>query len=77
MVQGLRIHLPINARDVGSIPGQGTKIPRAKGQLSLSITTTEPVRLGAHMPGLEKPSCCNEEPAQLKKRGTMMETKEH
>ena len=69
VVQGLRIRLPITARDVGSIPGQGTKmIPRATGQLSLRITTTELVCLGAHKPQLEKPSCCNEEPAQLTKK---------
>ena len=34
---------PCNAGDVGSIPGQGTKIPRAMGQLNLHATTTEPV----------------------------------
>jgi len=27
------------AGDMGSIPGQGTKIPHAEGQLSLSTTT--------------------------------------
>ena len=32
---------PSNAGDVGSIPGQGTKIPHAAGQLSLCATTTE------------------------------------
>ena len=35
---------PSNAGDVGSIPGGGTKIPHATGQLSLCATTTEPVR---------------------------------
>ena len=30
-----------NARDVGSIPGQGTNIPPAMGQLSPLATTTE------------------------------------
>ena len=30
-----------NAGDAGSIPGQGTKIPHAVGQLSLRATTTE------------------------------------
>ena len=38
---------PTNAGDAGSIPGQGTKIPRAAGQLSLCATTRE------------KPVCCN------------------
>ena len=34
-------NLPSNAGDVGLIPGQGTKIPRATGQLSLCATTIE------------------------------------
>ena len=32
---------PYNAGDAGSIPGQGTKIPHAMGQLSPHVTTTE------------------------------------
>ena len=32
---------PCNAGDTGSIPGGGTKIPHAVGQLSLRATTTE------------------------------------
>ena len=32
---------PYNAGDAGSIPGQGTKIPHAMGQLSPRATTTE------------------------------------
>ena len=39
---------PCNAGDAGSIPGPGTKIPQAAGQLNLSTTTTEPVHSGAH-----------------------------
>ena len=35
-------NLPCNARDSGSTPGQGTKIPHAMQQLSPSSTTTEP-----------------------------------
>ena len=35
-------NLPYDAGDVGSIPGQGTKILHAAGQLSLCATTTEP-----------------------------------
>ena len=31
---------PCNAEDAGSIPGQGTKMPHAKGQVSLCTTTT-------------------------------------
>ena len=42
VVQWLRIRLPMQAMG-GSIPGQGTKIPHAKGQLrSLRATTREP-----------------------------------
>ena len=33
---------PSNAGDAGSIPGRGTKIPPAAGQLSPGATTTEP-----------------------------------
>ena len=36
---------PSNAGDMGSIPGQGTKIPHAMGQLSPHTATTE-----AHVP---------------------------
>ena len=35
-------NLLCNAGDVGSIPGQGTKIPHALKQLSLPSVTTEP-----------------------------------
>ena len=38
-------NLPYNAGDMGSIPGQGTKIPHAAGQLSPRATTTELLRL--------------------------------
>ena len=41
---------PSSAGDVGSIPGLGTKIPCAAGQLSPSSATTEPARSGAHVP---------------------------
>ena len=34
-------NLPSNAGDAGLIPGQGTKIPRAAGQLNPHATTTE------------------------------------
>ena len=36
---------PYNAGDVVSIPGQGTRIPRAARQLSPRVTTTELARL--------------------------------
>ena len=40
-----------NAGDAGSIPGQGTKIPHAAGQLSPRVTTREPASCNyrAHM----------------------------
>ena len=41
---------PSNAGTVGSIPGQGTKIPYAAGQLNLPATTTEPTCPGALEP---------------------------
>jgi len=47
---------PCNAGDVGSIPGQGTKIPHAKKQPSLSNAATEPSRSRAHGSQLEGPS---------------------
>ena len=34
-------NLPSSAGDKGSIPGQGTNIPHAAGQLSPCTTTTE------------------------------------
>ena len=36
---------PYNAGDMGSIPGQGTKIPHDAGQLSQHTATTELVHL--------------------------------
>ena len=41
---------PSNAGDVGSISGWGTKIPRATGQLSRCMATTEPEHSGARVP---------------------------
>ena len=38
-------NLPSNAGDVGSIPGQGTKIPHAAGQRNPLATTIELARL--------------------------------
>ena len=34
-------NLPSNAEDAGLIPGQGTKIPHATGQLSPHVATRE------------------------------------
>ena len=71
-------NLPSNAGDVGSIPGWGTKIPHAAGQLIPRVTTTETAHSGACAPHLERsphaatkspctatkdPACCNEDPA--------------
>ena len=49
---------PYNAGDVGLIPGQGTKITHAMGQLSLRATTSELVRLSkrAHVPQNTEPT---------------------
>ena len=62
-------NLPSNAGDVGSIPGQGTKIPYAAGQLSLRATTTE---LGcltrARVPQTTEPMCSGTRTPQLEKR---------
>ena len=48
---------PANAGDMGSIPGQGTKIPHAAEQLSRCAATTEPMRLNqrAHVPQTTEP----------------------
>ena len=43
-----------NARHMSSIPGQGTKISHALGQLSLLTATPEPVNCGAHTPQPER-----------------------
>ena len=44
---------PSSAGGVGSIPGRGTKIPHAMGQLSLSATTKEPVGHNERSRGLQ------------------------
>ena len=45
---------PSNAGDAGSIPGWGTKIPHAAGQLSPCAATTKPVRYRAQELQLER-----------------------
>lgn len=50
---GLKIP-PSNARDMGSIPDKGKKIPHATGQPSLCTTTREPV-LESALPQLQSP----------------------
>ena len=59
-------NLPYNAVDMGLIPGRGTQIPHAGGQLS-PCATTEPVGLTYRAHALwgpctitrEKTLCCN------------------
>ena len=49
-------NLPSNAGDSGLIPGHGTKIPHAAGQLSPHTTTAEPA------PELESPRATPKDP---------------
>ena len=51
-------HPPSNAGDAGSIPGPGTKVPYAAGQLSSRATTTELTRLNerARVPQTTEPT---------------------
>ena len=58
---------PSNAGDTGSIPGRGTKIPHAVGQLSPSATTAE------HMPQLESPHATTTEPMHSGARTPQLE----
>ena len=46
---------PCNAEDVGSVPGQGTKIPHSTEKLNLFLRSTE-----AYAPHLLKPVHYNE-----------------
>ena len=41
-------NLPCNTGDLGSMPGWGTTIPHAVGQLSPQTATAEPVHSRAH-----------------------------
>ena len=54
---------PSSAEDVGSSPGQGTKIPHARELLRPLVTTTEPTDFGAYAKQQEKSTHCNEDPA--------------
>ena len=62
---------------MGSIPGEGTKIPQAAGQLSPRATTTEPARLNErerknpHATTREKPT--REKPVGRSERSRMPE----
>ena len=54
-------NLHSNAADAGSIPGWGTKIPHAAGQLSPCATARE------------KPAHCTEEPAHCSEGSHMLQ----
>ena len=57
VVRWLGEWLPMQETMQGSIPGQGTKVPHATGQLNLCAATTEPACYGARVPQLKKPMC--------------------
>ena len=61
---------PSNAGDAGSIPGQGTKIPHAAGQLNPRATTTDLARLNerAREPQTTEPMLSGARAPQLEKR---------
>ena len=61
-------NLTANAGDTGWIPGSGTKIPHAAGQLSPCARDTEPMRLRAHALQQEKPPQCEAHTPQLESR---------
>ena len=54
---------PCNAEDVGSTPGQGTRIPEE--QLSPCAITTEPAHFGARVPQQESPCTTTKHPTLL------------
>ena len=56
-------NLPSNAGDAGWIPGWGTKIPHARGQLSHTLQLVEPMS-------------CNEDPVKPKARKRREESRE-
>ena len=64
---------PSNAGDAGLIPGQGTKIPHAAGQLSPRATTIELTHLNerAHMPQTTEPLHSGARAPQLQSPGTL------
>ena len=81
---------PSNSGDAGSIPGRGTKIPHAVGQLSPGATTTEllhlnerahvpqttePMLPGAHTPQLENPHAATREKPACRNKDPMQPKK--
>ena len=63
---------PFNTGDAGSIPGQGTKIPHATGQLSPSATTTELTWLNKRARVLQttEPTCPGARVPQLERNAS-------
>ena len=55
---------PSNTGEAGSIPGWGTKVQHAMGQLSPRAATTEPTCSGAREPQLESPRAATREPVR-------------
>ena len=53
---------PSSAGDAGSIPGGGTRVPHATGQLSQRAATTEPACSRAHAPQIESQRATTTEP---------------
>lgn len=74
MVQGLRICPP--QRGMGLVPGWGTKVSHAAGQLSVRAPTTKPVCSAActlqleRSLALEKPVGHNQDPIEHNKQTT-------
>ena len=69
---------PSNAGDMGSIPGWGTKIPHAVGQLSPRAATTELACLKerARMPQTTEPMCPGARAPQLERENLHTITRE-
>ena len=60
-------NLPLSSGDLGSVPGWGTKILHASGQLSPHAAATEPSCSAALEPQLGKVMCHSKGPAQQKR----------
>ena len=70
-------NLPSNGEDVGLIPGWGTKIPHASGQLSWHAATAESRHSRASALQQEKPLYHNKGLEKPKKRRNFAETQEN
>ena len=67
---------PSNAGDMSLIPGQGTEIPHAAGQLSLCAATPEEVGLQIQRPRALEPGCHHEREACTPPRSLAATTRE-